>query len=41
MQDIKFTEQVTGTQYKKNTFLYEFLTSLRQKINDPLGKRNR
>jgi outer membrane protein assembly factor BamE (lipoprotein component of BamABCDE complex) len=41
MQDIKFTEQVTDTQYKKNTFLYEFLTSLRQKINDPLGKRNR
>ena len=41
MQNIKFTEQTTKNQYKKNTFVYDFLSSLRQKINDPLGKRKR
>ena len=41
MKDIKFTEQTTENQYKKNTFLYDFLSSMRQKINDPLGKRKR
>ena len=41
MQNIKFTEKITATQLKKNTFVYEFLSSMRQKINDPLGKRKR
>ena len=41
MQKLKFTEQTTENQYKKNTFVYDFLSSLRQKINDPLGKRKR
>ena len=41
MKDLKFTEQTTENQYKKNTFLYDFLSSMRQKINDPLGKRKR
>jgi outer membrane protein assembly factor BamE (lipoprotein component of BamABCDE complex) len=41
MQDLKFTEQTTGNQYKKNTFIYDFLSSMRQKINDPTGKRKR
>tara|TARA_B110000503_G_scaffold102488_1_gene153093 strand:- start:50 stop:511 length:462 start_codon:yes stop_codon:yes gene_type:complete len=41
MKEIKFAQQTTGTQYKKNTFLYDFLSSTRQKINDPLGKRKR
>jgi len=41
MNDIKFAEQKTTNQYKKNTFVYEFLSSMRQKINDPLGKRKR
>jgi outer membrane protein assembly factor BamE (lipoprotein component of BamABCDE complex) len=41
MQELKFTEKTTGIQYKKNTFLYDFLSSMRQKINDPLGKRKR
>ena len=41
MQDLKFTEQITGKEYKKNTFIYDFLSSLRQKINDPTGKRKR
>lgn len=41
MKDIKFAEQTTENQYKKNTFIYDFLSSMRQKINDPLGKRKR
>ena len=39
MQELKFAEQTTESQYKKNTFVYDFLSSMRQKINDPLGKR--
>jgi len=41
MQKLKFAEQTTENQYKKNTFVYDFLSSMRQKINDPLGKRKR
>ena len=41
MQDIKFTKQTTKNEYKKNSFVYAFLSSLRQKINDPLGKRKK
>ena len=41
MQDLKFSEKATVGRYKKNTFLYDFLSSMRQKINDPLGKRKR
>ena len=41
MQDLKFTEQTTENKYKKNTFVYDFLSSLRQKINDPTGKRRK
>jgi len=41
MQKLEFAERTTENQYKKNTFLYEFLSSMRQKINDPLGKRKR
>ena len=41
MQDLKFSELTTNNQYKKNTFLYDFLSSLRHKINDPLGKRRK
>jgi outer membrane protein assembly factor BamE (lipoprotein component of BamABCDE complex) len=41
MKEIEFTSQVTGKDYKTNSFIYEFLSSMRQKINDPLGKRKR
>ena len=41
MQNYEFTEQTTENQYKKNTFIYDFLSSMKQKINDPLGKRKR
>ena len=41
MRKIKFTERTTDSQYKKSTFVFDFLASMRQKINDPLGKRKR
>ena len=41
MNDIKFTEVTTSSIYKKNTFVYEFLSSMRQRLNDPLGKRKK
>ena len=41
MKDIEFTKSITDTPYRKNTFMIEFLSSLRQKINDPLGKRKK
>ena len=40
-KSIKFTEKTTNSNYKKKTFVYDFLSSMRQKINDPLGKRKR
>ena len=39
MQNLKFVEGSTETGVKKQTFVYDFLSSMRQKINDPLGQR--
>ena len=39
MNKIKFSEDITQTSNSKKSFVYDFLFSLRQKINDPLGKR--
>ena len=39
MNNIKFDEQITEANYTKKSFVYNFLYSLRQKINDPLGKK--
>jgi len=41
MQELKFVEQTTENQFRKNTFVYDFLSSLRHKINDPLNKRRK
>ena len=41
MNDIKFSEEKTENVYRKRDFIYKFLSSLRQKINDPLGKRKK
>jgi outer membrane protein assembly factor BamE (lipoprotein component of BamABCDE complex) len=40
-KNIKFIEKTTTSNYKKSTFIYDFLSSMRQKINDPLGKRKK
>ena len=41
MEELKFNTLVTNSEYNKKTFLYDFLSSMRQKINDPLGKRKK
>jgi len=39
MQNIKVVEATTETGFKRNSFIYDFMSSMRQKINDPLGQR--
>ena len=39
MQKIKTVERTTGAVFSKNSFIYDFMSSMRQKINDPLGVR--
>ena len=39
MQKIKFSKNKTDVLVSKDSFIYEFLSSLRQKINDPLGQK--
>ncbi len=39
MKKIQFDKNNTEIAYRKNTFIYDFLFSLRQKIDDPLGKK--
>ena len=41
MKDLKFVENTTDPSYRKRSFVYDFLSSMRQKINDPLGKRKK
>tara|TARA_B100000795_G_scaffold167571_1_gene126155 strand:+ start:2845 stop:3321 length:477 start_codon:yes stop_codon:yes gene_type:complete len=39
MNKITLLNLTTDVAYKKNNFIFNFLSSMRQKINDPLGKR--
>ena len=39
MKKIKITNNKTEADFNKNSFIYDFMSSMRQKINDPLGKR--
>ena len=39
MRNIKISEETTEGINRKKSFLYDFMSSLRQKINDPLNKR--
>ena len=41
MQEIKISKNTTKVDYQKDSFIYDFLSSMRQKINDPLGKRRK
>ena len=41
MNDINLVTNVTQVDYQKTSFVYDFLSSMRQKINDPLGKRQK
>ena len=39
MENIKIAKEITGTINKNKSFLYDFFSSMRQKVNDPLGQR--
>ncbi len=39
MNNINFDNNETGINYSKKSFIYNFLSSVRQKIDDPLGKK--
>jgi len=39
MENINLSTATTESTYKKDTFIYDFMSSLRQKVNDPLGQR--
>jgi len=39
MQNVDFDKTLTAMNYTKKSFIYSFLSSMRQKIDDPLGKK--
>ena len=39
MEKIKVVEATTEAGFKRNSFIYNFMASMRQKMNDPLGTR--
>ena len=41
MNKINFDKDLTEVRYSKRSFVYDFLSSMRQKINDPLGVRKK
>ena len=41
MNDLDISNRITQIDYQKTSFIYDFLSSMRQKVNDPLGKKTR
>jgi outer membrane protein assembly factor BamE (lipoprotein component of BamABCDE complex) len=39
MENIKIVKNTTDDKFETNSFIYDFLSSMRQKVNDPLGQR--
>ena len=39
MENIKIAEGTTESAFQRNWFIYDFMSSMRQKFNDPLGVR--
>ena len=39
MKKIKVVDDTTEAVFARNSFIYDFMSSMRQKINDPLGVR--
>ena len=39
MNDLDISKKITEIDYQKTSFIYDFLSSMRQKVNDPLGQR--
>ena len=40
MKDVNFAKAITENDIKKENFVYSFLSSIRQKINKPIHKKN-
>ena len=38
MNDLKITKKTTASLYKKDAFIYDFIRTLRRKIEDPLNQ---
>ena len=41
MNDLDFSKRETVIKYTKKSFVYDFMSSMRQKLNDPFGKRKK
>jgi len=41
MNDLNFSKNETKIEFSKRSFVYDFLSSMKQKMNDPLGKRKK
>jgi len=39
MEKIKIVKSTTQSTFNRDSFIYNFMSSMRQKINDPLGER--
>jgi len=39
MKNIKIAKDTTSASFTRNSFIYDFMSSMRQKVNDPLGVR--
>ena len=39
MKKIKVVKETTEASFARNSFIYDFMSSMRQKVNDPLGVR--
>ena len=39
MKNLKLVKSTTESGFRRNRFVYDFMSSMRQKINDPLNKR--
>ena len=39
MKNIEVADAKTEAAFRRNSFIYDFMSSMRQKVNDPLGKR--
>mgnify|MGYP001402203149 CR=1 FL=1 len=39
MKDVKIVKSSTNDAFNRSAFIYDFLSSMRQKVNDPLGRR--
>ena len=39
MKNLKKVGATTEAGFQRNSFIYDFMSSMRQKMNDPLGQR--